>query len=76
MFLEIQVFKFFLCACAANDADHRRPSAGARREAASMYINIYIYIYYIYIYRERERERAKFRAIELTRKLASLAIIY
>ena len=38
---------------------------------------IYIYIY-IYIYiereREREREREKIRAIELTRKLATLAI--
>ena len=44
MFSEIQVFKCFLCACAANDAGRkatRRPSAGASRKAASyLYLNI------------------------------------
>ena len=32
-------------------------------------------LYDIYIYIEREREREKIRAVELSRKLASLAII-
>ena len=58
MFSEIQVFKCFLCVCAANDTG-RKATGGPPQELDAKQL--------VYIY--------KIRAIEQTRKLASLAII-